>query len=436
MPSFFLLILLTLFLIMSGLFSLSETAVLSSNRYRLRHLAESGNSRAKKLAEWLEAPQKLLATLLLGNNFANIGAATVAASVVASSVSEAERDLYLALETVLLTVVVLLFCELGPKAFATRSPERIALSLVIPIEFWMRLTYPVARLMINLAGFFFRSVREDRETRSAMASDVELKSIINSYAQDRHKMLERVLDFSERQVRDVMVPRIRTVSLAINTPIEEVLQVVETTRLTRFPVYQGSLDNVLGILHGKDLMPFLQGGKSFRLSQLLRKPVFIPDTAPLNSAIHVLQSAQTHLGVVVDEHGGVEGIVTLEDLVEQIVGEIQDEHDIEIDEIIPQSNGSYLIDAGIAIHELNDRLGLHLPENGHYVTLAGFIMMQTGKLASEGEFVEFEGCRYEIEQAVGRRIMRVRMTRTATPEESDEGIDVKKDLDLGGHIRT
>ncbi len=427
MPSFFLLILLTLFLIMSGLFSLSETAVLSSNRFRLRHLAESGNSRARKLAEWLEAPQKLLATLLLGNNFANIGAATIAASVVTSSVSEAERDLFLALETVLLTVVVLLFCELGPKAFATRSPERIALSLVIPIELWMRLTYPVARLMINLAGFFFRSVREDRETPAATASDVELKSIINSFAQDRHKMLERVLDFSERQVRDVMVPRIRTVSLAINTPIEEVLEVVETARLTRFPVYQGSLDNVLGILHGKDLMPFLHRGKSFRLSQLLRKPVFIPDTAPLNNAIHVLQSAQTHLGVVVDEHGGVEGIVTLEDLVEQIVGEIQDEHDIEIDEIIPQSNGSYLIDAGIAIHELNDRLGLHLPENGYYVTLGGFIMMQTGKLASEGDSVECEGCRYEIEQAVGRRIMRVRMTRMANPKESDEGIDVKKE---------
>ena len=146
----------------------------------------------------------------------------------------------------------------------------------------------------------------------------------------------------------------------------------------------------LGILHGKDLMPYLRSGKSFRLSQLLRNPIFIPDTAPLNSAVHVLQSAQTHLGIVVDEHGGFEGIVTLEDLIEQIVGEIQDEHDIEVDEIIPQPNGSYLVDAGIAGHELNERLGVDVPENGYYVTLAGFIMMKTGKLPSEGETVEFD----------------------------------------------
>ena len=416
MPSLILLILLIVFLLLSALFSLSETAVLSSNRYRLRHLATSGNSRAKRLTEWLDAPQKLLATLLLGNNFANIGAATVVASMVASSVAEAQRNLFLALGTVLLTVTVLLFCELGPKAFATRSPERIALGLVVPIQIWMRVTYPVARLTISIAGFFFRSVREDREPTAETISDVELKSIINGYSQDRRKMLERVLEFSERQVRSVMVPRIQTVSLAIGTPIEEVLQVVETTRLTRFPVYQGSLDDVLGILHGKDLMPYLRSGKSFRLSQLLRNPIFIPDTAPLNSAVHVLQSAQTHLGIVVDEHGGFEGIVTLEDLIEQIVGEIQDEHDIEVDEIIPQPNGSYLVDAGIAVHELNERLGIDVPENGYYVTLAGFIMMKTGKLPSEGETVEFDNHVYEIEQVVGRRIMRVRLTAKATED--------------------
>jgi putative hemolysin len=417
MPALFLFILLTFFLLLSALFSLSETAVLSSNRHRLRHLAATGNSRAKRLADWLDAPQKLLASLLLGNNFANIGAATVAASAIANSVAESQRDLFLVLGTVLLTVVVLLFCELGPKSFATRSPEKIALSLVVPIEIWMKVSYPVSRLTISLAGFFFRSVREDRESLAATISDVELKSIINSYTQDRRIMLQRVLDFSERQVRDIMVPRIRTVSLAISTPIEEVLEIVETTRLTRFPVYQGSLDNVLGILHGKDLMPYLHSGKSFRLSQLLRKPIFLPDTAPLNSAVHVLQSAQTHLGIVVDEHGGVEGIVTLEDLVEQIVGEIQDEHDIEIDEIIPQPNGSYLVDAGIAIHELNERLNLSIPENAYYVTLAGFIMMKTGKLPEEGETVEFENRSYELEQVVGRRIMRVRVTVTTSVDE-------------------
>jgi putative hemolysin len=418
MPSSLLFLLFGLFLLLSGLFSLSETAVLSSNRYRLRHLADSGNTKAQKLLSWLNAPQKLLATLLLGNNFANIGAATVAASVVTSMVDEGQRDLFLALETVALTVLVLLFCELGPKAFATRSPETIAMSMVVPIQVWMRATYPLARLTINLAGFFFRSVREDRESLAATISHVELKAIINIYTEDRRVMLERVLDFSERQVRDVMVPRIRTVSIEIGTPFDQVMELIETTRLTRYPIYQGSLDNVLGILHGKDLMPYLRSGKHFRLSQLLRKPVFIPDSAPLNSAIHVFQSAQTHLGIVVNEHGGVEGIVTLEDLIEQIVGEIQDEHDIEVDEIIPQPNGSYVVDAGIAVRELNERLGLAVPENEYYVTLAGFIMMRTGRMPDEGQTVDLESAAFVVEQVVGRRIMRVRVTKKQ-PEENE-----------------
>ena len=211
----------------------------------------------------------------------------------------------------------------------------------------------------------------------------------------------------------------KTVSLAIGTPLDEVVQVVETTRLTRFPVYQGSLDNILGILHGKDLMPYLHGTRTVRLSQLLRKPVFIPDTARLNNAITVLQSAQTHLGIVVDEHGGVEGIVTLEDLIEQIVGEIQDEHDIEVDEIIPQPNGSFLVDAGISVRELNERLSLGVPENGYYVTLAGFIMMKTGHLPREGESIEFAGTRYQVAQVVGRRMMRIKLVKQPT-EEVDE----------------
>ena len=423
MPSVLLLFILLVFLFLSGFFSLSETAILSSNRYRVQHLASTGNVGAKQLVEWLEAPQKMLATILLGNNFANIGAATVAAAMVTRMVRDEERGIYLAGETVLLTLIVLLFCELGPKAFATRTPERIALRLVVPIQLWMRVSYPVARFTINLAGFFYRSVRETPRSVSSSISDVELKSVINSYTQDQRKMLERVLEFSERQVRDVMVPRMKTVSLEIGTPLDEVLQVVETTRLTRFPIYQGSLDNVLGILHGKDLMPYLHGTRTVRLSQLLRKPVFIPDTARLNNAITVLQSAQTHLGIVVDEHGGVEGIVTLEDLIEQIVGEIQDEHDIEVDEIIPQPNGSFLVDAGISVRELNERLSLGVPENGYYVTLAGFIMMKTGRLPSEGDSVEFEGTTYHIEQVVGRRIMRVRLVKQ-TQKELDEGQSV------------
>jgi len=236
--------------------------------------------------------------------------------------------------------------------------------------------------------------------------------LLNSNKRQEHaRMLERVLEFSERQVKDVMVPRIEVTAIDIGTAFEELVTVVETTRYSRFPIYQGVLDNVVGILHGKDLMPYLHYPKTFRLSQLLRKPVFIPDTARLNNAIRMLQNAQTHLGIVVDEHGGVEGIVTLEDLIEQIVGEIQDEHDVEVDSVVTHADGSAGIDAGIPVRELNERLSLAIPENGQYVTLAGFLLARAGRLMREGEEVSFDDCTFRVEQMVGRRIMRVKLTR-------------------------
>jgi putative hemolysin len=271
-------------------------------------------------------------------------------------------------------------------------------------------------LGIKVAGVFYKHVQNSERPPADVASHGELRALITAgNREDRVKMLERVLEFSERQVKDVMVPRPEVTALDISTPMAEILQIVETTRYTRFPVYQGVLNNVIGILHGKDLMPYLHHPQTLRLSQLLRKPVFIPDTAKLDSSIRMLQNAQTHMGVVVDEHGGVEGIVTIEDLIEQIVGEIQDEHDVEVDFMVPHSDGSMLIDSGISIRELNERLSLNVPESAHYVTLAGFLLARTGKLPREGEEIDFEGNIFRVEQMIGRRIMRVRLIKAPPP---------------------
>src|SRR5262245_39386810 len=401
------------FFALSAFFSLSETAIFASNKYKVRHLASQGSKPAQKLIGWLEAPDKVLATLLLGNNFASIGAATVSAVIVSRFGFEAQMlNIALAIETVVLTLVILLFCELGPKALAARYPERISLRVVLPIEIFMKLFYPVTKYGVKIAGLFFHSVQREPEAVANGASDAELRALLDSNKGHEHaRMLQRVLEFSERQVKDVMVPRMEVTAIDISASFEEILLVVETTRYSRYPIYQSVLDNVVGILHGKDLMPYLHYPKTFRLSQLLRKPVFIPDTARLNNAVRLLQNAQTHLGIVVDEHGGVEGIVTLEDLIEQIVGQIQDEHDVEVDSVAPHADGSIDIDASISVRELNERLSLSLPENGQYVTLAGFLLAQAGHLMHEGEAVSFEDCSFRVEEMIGRRIMRVRLTR-------------------------
>jgi putative hemolysin len=401
------------FFVLSAFFSISETAIFASNKYKLQHFATQGSKPAQKLIAWLEAPDKLLATLLLGSNFANIGAATVSSAIVARFVSSPQAlNIALAAETVVLTLLILLFCELGPKALAARYPERISLRVVLPIEVFMRTFYPVTKYGLKIAGFFFRSVRERADLVAVGASDAELRALLNSKRHEHARMLERVLEFTERQVKDVMISRMEVTAIEINTPLEEILLVVESTRYSRFPIYQGALDNVVGILHGKDLMPYLHYPKTFRLFQLLRKPVFIPDTARLNNAVRLLQNAQTHLGVVVDEHGGVEGIITLEDLIEQIVGEIQDEHDLEVDSVVPYADGTIGMDASISVRELNERLSLNIPETGQYVTLAGFLMAKAGHLMKEGEQVVFEDSIFHVEQMIGRRIMRVKLTRT------------------------
>jgi putative hemolysin len=273
----------------------------------------------------------------------------------------------------------------------------------------------VQKVIIKAAEFLLTRVLK---TPGSGVSGARLRALLNTKSDEHARMLERVLEFSERQVKDVMVPRMEVTAIDINTPFDQMLRVVESTRYSRFPIYHGVLDNVVGILHGKDLMPYLHHPKTFRLSQLLRKPVFVPDTARLNNAVRLLQNAQTHLGIVVDEHGGVEGIVTLENLIEQIVGQIQDEHDVEVDSVAPHADGSIRIDASISVHELNDRLTLNIPENGQYVTLAGFLLAKAGHIMKEGEEVSFEDCVFRVEQMIGRRIMRVRLIRTAPAPEA------------------
>jgi len=417
MSSLFFILTLLVFFLLAAFFSLAETAIFSSNRFKLRHLANEGNRRANELVGWLDAPENLLATILLGNNFASIGAATVSAALVSHIVVDPKKiEIALGIEAVVLTLFILLFCELGPKALAARYPERISLQIVVPIAICVKVLSPATKLGIKVAGLFYKHVQQPSKPSQDVATHAELRSLITAgNREDQVKMLERVLEFSERHVKDVMVPRPEITAIEISTPMESILQIVESTRYTRFPVIQGVMDNVVGILHGKDLMPFLHQPQTFRLSQLLRKPVFIPDTAKLNNAIRMLQNAQTHLGMVVDEHGGVQGIVSIEDLIEQIVGEIQDEHDVEVDAMVRHPDGSIYIDSSISVHELNERLSLKLPESSQYVTLAGFLLTRTGRLPREGEEIFFEGNNFRIEQMMGRRIIRVRLIVAPEP---------------------
>jgi putative hemolysin len=432
MPTFFLIVILFILFLTCAFFSLAETAIFATNRYKLRHQASEGNRRALQLTQWLDEPEPLLATILLGSNFANISSATLSATLVSRWIKDQQLlEVGLIIEAALLTIFILLFCELGPKALAARYPEQIAMKVVIPVEICMKVLSPLARAGIRISGFFFRRVKQRSALPEPTLTGDEIRAILagSTHREESTRMIERVLEFSERQVKDVTVPRPEIVALEMGTAFEEILQTVEATRYTRFPVFRGTLDNVAGILHGKDLLPFLHSPRTFRLSQLLRRPVFIPDTAKMDNAIRLLQNAQTHMGVVVDEHGGVQGIVTVEDLIEQIVGEIQDEHDVEVDAVVVHPDGSSLIDASISIRELNERLLLEIPESSQYITLAGFLLRQSGRLLKEGEEVVWNENRFRVEQIMGRRIMKVHLLPAHPGPSVDAGKASQKSLE-------
>jgi putative hemolysin len=412
MSTFILIVLLFLLFTACAFFSLAETAIFAVNRYKIRHQATEGNRRAAQLAKWLDEPEPLLATILLGSNFASISAATLSAALVSKWILDQDiLQVGLVIEAILLTLFILLFCELGPKALAARYPEQIAMSLVIPVEICVKFLSPLAKTGIRITNLIFRRVKDRAASPATESVTGEIRAIIAGAGdrEERTRMIERVLEFSERQVKDVTVPRPEVIALEMGTPFEDILHTIESTRYTRFPVYRNTLDNVAGVLHGKDLIPYIHSPRAFRLSQLLRRPVFIPDTAKMDNAIRMLQSAQTHMGVVVDEHGGVLGIVTVEDLIEQIVGEIQDEHDVEIDAVVSHPDGSSLIDASISVRELNERLPIEVPESTQYITLAGFLLRQAGRLLKESETVTWNGHSFRIEQVMGRRIMKVHL---------------------------
>ena len=244
----------------------------------------------------------------------------------------------------------------------------------------------------------------------------ELRHLIDAARKSGHvdpeqqRLINRVFDFADAEVREAMVPRVKIAALPLTATFAEVKEAFRTLRYSRLPVYRETRDDIVGVVFLKDVAALNElRSEEFNLASLLHPPQFIPGITRLGAALSRMQAARTHLAFVIDEHGGVEGIVTLEDLLEEIVGEIDDEYDEEVRAQILGKGGSYLLDGMLAVRDLNRRFSLHLPEHAGYMTLAGFLMSETGQAPAQGQSVEYQGARFTVERVEGRRIRRVRM---------------------------
>ncbi len=407
-------ILLLLSLALSAFFSASETAILTMNRFKLEHMERHGDKKAPILKSLRLKPDRFLASVLVGNNFVNSAAASLATYIFGVTLGNSAEAIFLA--TVTATIVLLIFSEITPKTFASHYPERVGYLLLHPIRGVMWIMTPFVLVITQISRGILKLFGQDPARISDKLSEEEFRSILKTgaeesdIAQARKVMLSRILEMSDKRVKDVMIPRTMVTMVDIASGDPRILESIVQSGYSRIPVYAGHDDNIIGIAHAKDILGLLQRGEDPDVKKVLRRPFFIPASSPVEKALNEFQKARVHMGVVVDEYGGIEGVVTLEDLLEEIVGEIQDEYDDESDLIRLQPDGSSLIDGGTAIYKLNERLGLGIPEEPEFSTIAGFVLSRLGRIPREREEIDLGDRRIVVEKVLKRKISMVRLT--------------------------
>jgi len=303
--------------------------------------------------------------------------------------------------------------------------ERIALSISWPMEAFYRIFYWPIRLLdwagtrtVRIFGLHATAEHASIYTEEEIRNLIEISQKSGHLRAEERRLIHRVFEFSDTLVREAMVPRTEIAAISIDCSLEDIRDAFEEHGYSRLPVYDGSLDNVRGFIHSRDLMPYLLKGQEFRLEYVLKPPMYVVDTARLEDVLRQMQKAKSHFGFVVDEHGGVEGIITLEDLLEEIVGEISDEHDEEVNEQITQVDPrTYVLDGALAVRDLNRRLRTSLPESEAYTTIGGFLMTEAGHVLQAGETIEHDSLRFHVEKVERRRLFSVRLE---LPERRDQ----------------
>jgi putative hemolysin len=414
-PLLLYIILLVSLLALSVFFSAAETAFMALNRLRLKYQAEAGDRKAEAIKRIVANPDRLLGVILLGVTVAEIAAASLVTYLVAFYVGKHSEGIGLA-ASIVFALVVLIFCELTPKIIAAARPEQTARVLLLPVRTCIYLLSPFAALAAWMANGIVRLIglHSSASPFAHSLSEEEIKAMIAGSSEEsvpdaKKEMLHNVFEIGATQVREVMIPRVEVTAAEISDPIPEILELVRKTNYSRIPVYRDNFDNPVGILNVKDLLQPLYKAEEINIQVLLRPIQFVPDTARLDIVLRQFQTMHLHMAVVVDEYGGVEGIVTLEDLLEEIVGEIRDEHDTEIEAVRELGPNLYSLAGNLPIREFNRFFAEKIPESATYTSLAGFLQALTGRLLREGESVRYQSLVLTIEKIEGFRIVSVRV---------------------------
>ena len=439
------LLLLLFFTLMNAFFAGAEMAVVSVNKNRIRSLAEEGNKKAKVIEGLFEDSTKFLSTIQVAITFAGFYSSASAAASISPVLAEwlhgggIPYSSQIAHNGVTLVLMFfnLVFGELVPKRIALQKAESFSMLTVMPIHYISIILSPFIKLLSFSTKLVLRILHMKTEDQEEAVTEEEIKALLKmgnesgTFDDDEREMIDSVFAFDDRTAREIMVPRRDVVTIDINEPFEELIDEILETRHNRIPVYEENIDNIIGVLHVKDVMIELRKNslEQMNIREMLHEPFFVPETKEADELFRTMQESRRHMAILVDEYGGFSGIVTIEDLVEEIMGDINEEYEEVVPEIEAVSEDEYRLDGGILIDDLNEELGLKL-ETENYDTLSGYLIEKLGHIPGKDDrdVVEEGNLVFTVEEVKDNRITRVRMKiePAAETEEDDEERGGKK----------
>ena len=405
-------ILLVLLVFMSAFFSSSETALINMSKIRLKHLVKEKVKNADKLEKLYEDSNKLIGAILIGNNIVNVATSSIATIITTSRFSNAG----LGISVGLTTLVILIFGEITPKNLALKNSESISLFVAPIILFLVRIFTPILFILNSISNLLSSLLGQRNDDKKPTITQDELKTIVDVSNQegvletDETEMIQNIFEFKDLTVDDIMIQRRDIVAISADMSYDEIIDVFKNKQLSRLPIYEDTIDDIIGVLYAKDLFFTEQSKEDFDIKAVMREPVFVNEFVKISDFFKKMQQVKTHIAIVLDEYGGVAGIVTMEDLVESIVGDIYDEYDQQDEEVRKLKENIYVINGNSKLTEIQDLLQVELVSKD-YESLGGYLMDKMGKIPTQGDIYEDENFKFVISSMDKNRINKVKVIR-------------------------
>ncbi len=404
------LLMLIVLLIVSGFFSASETALTVLSKIRLRYMVDENVKGAKLVEKLTEQPDKLISSILVGNNIANIASSSLATAIAL----ELFGGNAVAISTTVMTILVLVFAEITPKSLAAQNAEKVSLKVSKLLSLIITIVNPVVIVLNKVTNFLVTLLGGKVDKDTPYITEDELKSIVNVSHEEgvleieEKQMIYNVFEFGDLQIKDVMIQRTDISAIDISFDLNKIMEIIKEDKYSRYPVYDDNIDNIIGILNVKDFIYSDYEENNFNITEYIREPYFTYEFKRITELFKEMKKNRAHIAIVLDEYGGTAGIATIEDLIEEIVGEIEDEYDQVEKEIEKIGDGEYIVDGSTKILFINGFLGLNM-ESDDFDSIGGFIMGQMGRLPKVGEVIMYENVKFTVKSVLKHRIQKIKV---------------------------